>query len=263
MAANRLSDWSTLGSECGWSGCRGTEFWTTSKRYAWARWDLGDVQGTYELRVRHPNDLDGSQPTARLRFEVQEKRAGGSWTTVKKSYTTQSRSKTGWRTFSKSVELDGQARVKVTVLSGYAAVSDVGLKQTAMLPEHKDLAKTMCKQGVVNAWTRLWVGYGITVAAVGSAWLMTTYGVAGLTARGQQILLTEAARLGSTGGGYVVAKEVVKKKALSLLSSIWNDSIEGWQYPCRNFKDYSLAPVNLGHGQFANDIAEIWANRRT
>ena len=117
---------------------------------AWAEWYLNDVQGEYRLSVKYPKGKNGAEreATARIRFEVMEKRPGGTSYTTVKTYTTNQQdyihTDSRWWGWTDHIIVDGKVKVRATVLSGYAGVIDIKLTHKGILPEHWVSVRTVC-----------------------------------------------------------------------------------------------------------------------
>ena len=165
-------DWKREGTNCGVFGCHGGDFYFTEIEGATAWWYLGDFQGEYRLNVKFPegtNDADRSA-TARVKWEVKEKRPGATNYTTIKTYTTNQAGKSGTRGWSDHVLLDGEVFIRATVLSGYAGVTDVELAHKDVLPAHLELAREMCLVSGAsqrNVATAIALGIPVTLATAG------------------------------------------------------------------------------------------------
>lgn len=248
---SRSGNWDWIGD---WYTAGKTGYWRTSSARASATWYLGDVQGTFKFgRLLLGDDShDG-----KVRWRIYEKRPGDSRYRLKKTFNAVSQEdREGWKSFRTRIQLDGRVKIVASRRSGTVAVDDVRLTQVDVLPQHVEMAKNMCKAGVVRALSATLVGVSSIAAAVAAKYI----GVAAITKAAARSLVSDAKLITTYPAAYYSierAKDIVLDEIEKLGVKIWNDAVDSYQSECSHYDARFPVPgIVRGYKVWANDIAE-------
>lgn len=229
-------------------------YWRTSKSNASATWWFGDVQGVFKFRRLLLGD-DSHNGT--MKWQIYHRPHGQQSYRLVKTYNPIAQTdRQGWSGYSSRLHFDGRVKVVATRLSGTVAIDDVRLLQVDVLPIHVEMAKDMCKQGVVHALSVTLIG----VTAVAAAVVVKYAGVAALTRAAAKSLINDAKLLVSNPPAYFTierAKDIVLDKLKEVGLEIWNDAVDSYQQECNRFHaNFPVPGFVRGYSIWANDIAE-------
>ena len=144
-------NWKRVGTHCnrwGWA-CNGGSFYFTDQKGAYVEWDLGDMQGKYTLHMNFPKGKNDEGRAvllgSNLKWDIFERRHGSARYELAESFrNTITQEAEGWRHFTRRFEVDGEVRIRVTVLSGYVGVADIKIMLRDVLFEHQAIALAFC-----------------------------------------------------------------------------------------------------------------------